>query len=118
MLHPTPELCEQTYELLRLTLPFRRWRLPHADALEFRVTRCTDRHGHFNNKDGKGWPDITISSFHVKTLAQLTETMAHEMCHVREWQLLQRRWRGGHGALFHKLANLVCKRHGFDRGQF
>lgn len=113
MLHPTPELCEQTYELLRLTLPFRRWKLPHADALEFRVTRCTDRFGHF--REGKSWSDITISSFHVKTLAKLTETMAHEMCHVREWQLGAK---GNHGAVFGKLADLVCRRHGFDRRTF
>lgn len=117
-MHPTPELCEHTYELLRMTLPFRRWNLPHADSLEFRVTHCKDRHGHFNSKDGVGWPDITISSYHTKTLAKLTETMAHEMCHIREWQVLRRHWRGTHGAGFKKLAALVCRRHGFDPDQF
>lgn len=117
MLHLTPAMLEGTYELLRLTAPFKAWKLPHADELEFRVTNHADRFGHYDDKDGKGWPDISISARHVKNLKTLTEVMAHEMVHIRQSQgtispVMD------HGREFMRLADQVCRRHGFDRAVF
>src|SRR5215475_4729604 len=49
-LHLTPEALENAYEYLRATLPFRRWNLPHADELVFRVMGARDRYGHFKGR--------------------------------------------------------------------
>lgn len=116
MLHLTPALLENSYELLRLTPPFKRWKLPHADDLEFRVTNHADRFGHYDDRDGKAIPNIAVSSRHVKTLLGLFELLAHEMCHLylhrqgRKWE--------HHGPSFQRLADQVCRHHGFNREQF
>lgn len=118
-LHPTPELLESTYERLRLTPPFKRWKLPDADDLEFCVTMHTDRFGHFRDKDpseGKKWPDISVSAKHVNSLDLLDRTLAHEMCHIRLLQLGHSR--DNHGPRFKKLAATVCRIHGYDLETF
>ena len=45
----TPEILEGAYEFLRATPPFRGWRLPHADEVEFVVSR----HRHNNARRGR-----------------------------------------------------------------
>lgn len=119
MLHMTPAMLEGCYELLRSTPPFRRWQLPLADDIIFHVTAHDDRHGHFTEHPRWKYPRIGISVAHVKTLAALTEVMAHEMIHLH---LFQRKgnptWYEGHGAPFRRLAQQVCARHGFDLATF
>lgn len=113
-IHITPEIVETTYELLRLTPPFQGWKLPHADALRFSVLKTKDRQGDFA-VDEKGVPHIRISYTKHKTLHALAMTLAHEMCHLRDYYLNAR---SEHGASFHRLADQVCRHHCFDRGQF
>lgn len=113
-LHITPEIVETTYELLRMTPPFAKWKLPHADDVRFSILKTKDRSGDFA-LDENGRPHIRISYARHKTLHMLTMTLAHEMCHLRDHQL---RVTSGHGASFNKHADAVCKVHGFDRGQF
>lgn len=108
----TPENLPAAYEYLRACEPFSAWKLPHADDLEFRVTRHKDRFGHFDDKDGKKkFPDISISEVHVKTTATLMETMSHELIHLKDYL-------DGkpisHGVAFKRRAARVCKAHGFD----
>jgi len=105
-LHITPDLLERTYELLRHTRPFRRWKLPEADDVEFHVTRHRDRFG--DCTDGDPYT-IRISSTKHDTLATVLETMAHEMCHMRDIT---------HGKVFTRLAKQVCRHHGFDPKTF
>jgi uncharacterized protein YbaP (TraB family) len=105
-LHLTPAILEASYELLRVSLPFRRWGLPHADDVEFHVTRHKDRDG--DCTDGDTYT-IRISAERHSTLARVLETMAHEMCHMRDIT---------HGSLFQRLAKQVCKHHGFDPKTF
>lgn len=115
MSHANHETMVAVYELLRLTAPFRRWKLPHSDDMEFHAVPIA----------GNAQAEHYYTSHHVirlnparhKTLHAVVQTMAHEVCHMREYNLGSRR-KGCHGAMFHKLADLVCKHHGFDRGQF
>ena len=106
----THEMLRMTYELLRLTLPYRRWHLPHADKVEFHVMAYKDRHS--DALTTKGQHRIRVSNKVIQTLAALTEAMAHEMIHLHDTS------RAHHGRVFHKHADQVCKRHGFDRGRF
>lgn len=115
MLHITHSDLERAYDLLRHTRPFSRWGLDEPDDVEFHAVPIA----------GGAQAEHYYTTHHVirlnparhKTIAALLQTLAHEMCHMREYELGARR-KGCHGALFHKLADLVCKHHGFDRGQF
>jgi hypothetical protein len=112
--HITPEMMEASYELLRTTLPFRRWKLPHADQIDFAVLVTRERFGHYRAyKDGTGH-EIAVST-KVKTLHMMTEVIAHEMVHLRQ-ELL--RHRDNHGKHFKRLASLVCRRHGWNLATF
>lgn len=115
MLTLTPEVVEAIYELLRLTAPFKSWRLPHADDISFHVTGHTDRHADSTCTVKKGHT-IRVSSAICHTLRSTIEAVAHEMCHLRQWSLGARR--ENHGPVFNKLASQVCKAHGFERGTF
>lgn len=116
MLHLTTDILERSYELLRATAPFRRWNLPPADDLEFRATRLAD------NDQGECWLRkdgsicLTVNPDRHHTLAAALMTLAHEMIHVREYKMGVRGT--SHGKVFNRLANQVCRHHGFDRGQF
>jgi hypothetical protein len=112
VLHLTPELLEATYELLRLTPPFKGWKLPHSDDLAFRVSKGVDNCGIFACWNGRRkFPHIAISATHTKTLCQLTETMAHEMVHLQEFRLGKGKWNSNHGRVFKRLAKQVCRHH-------
>ena len=115
-MHVTPDLMESSYRLLLNTLPFRRWRMPDPDKIEFRVSMHRDRHAHHRAyKDDSGRHEIAVSACKVKTISMLNECMAHEMVHIRQDQLSMR---DNHGAGFKRLAALVCKRNGFDLTTF
>lgn len=113
-MHLEPAMLEATYELLRTTLPFRRWSLPHADEVEFHVTKNLDVDG-----DCDGWSDIPIiriSAAKHGVLSSLVLTMAHEMTHLR--QFIVQPNSPLHGAYFKYLAAQVCRHHGFDLKAF
>lgn len=113
-IHITPEMLEATYSLLRLTPPFRGWDLPEADHVEFQVTRQVNLRGEYLYKGGH---IIRISARNHGTLHELTRTMAHEVCHLREKQLGVR-MDVSHSRTFEKAADSVCKHHLFDRRAF
>lgn len=115
MLQLTPEMLEAVYELLRTTPPFRGWKLPHSDEIEFRVT---------HDLDLRGWcqctrpPRIGISNRvngHVETLIR---SMAHEMVHLYEGLNLIARDDVEHSTKWKSLAKQVCRHHGFDEKLF
>lgn len=108
-------MLEASYELLRTTPPFRGWKLPHADDVAFSVIRAKDRFADYECEDGTH--HIRVSQAKQRQLGTLLATMAHEMVHLR--LKLTRADNGAeHGAAFHKLADQVCKFHGWDRGAF
>lgn len=111
MLCLTPELLRASYELLRHTMPFRRWKLPEAADVAFRVIRSYETRGLFEMHKR---PVISISSKCVGTVQSLTVTMAHEMVHLYEETNHTTRKDVMHSARFWRLAKQVCRHHGFD----
>ena len=114
-LHLTPEMLEAAYELLRTTPPFKRWRLPPAEEVEFHVTKHLDLRG--DCVDAGHAHVIRISGNCHGSLQKLLETMAHEMCHVRQ-AINDPDDRAHHGSVFKKYAAQVCRVHGFDPKAF
>ena len=116
----TPEMLEGAYEYLRVSPPFSRWGLPHADHVMFRVLGAKDRFGHFRGRHKKasgddGFSEIAISAGLVRSTDLLLSTMAHEMIHL--YQDETGTARGHHNPKFLKLAKRVCAIHGFDPGK-
>jgi len=114
-LHVTPAMIEAVYELLRTTPPFRGWKLPHADDVEFGVTQSHHFFGVTRRQDGKF--SVHVSCRKNKQLGTLIATVAHEMIHIRQGVIGE--WHGpDHGKTFHRMADQVCRWHQFDRGAF
>ncbi len=113
MLPLTKELLRGAYDFLRQTPPFKKWRLPPGEIIEFHVTR--NPHVQGDHVLRKGQHTIRVSSKKVGATQTLIELMAHEMVHVkcdREGVV------AAHGADFKRAARLVCKYHGFDEANF
>lgn len=108
-LHITPEMIERTYELLRVTPPYNRWKLPPGEEVEFGVMNCAFPGGDCLTENGK--TRIRISTRRIGRLHNLVEYVAHEMVHMH----IQRKGiRTEHGREFKAAAKVVCRHHGFD----
>lgn len=112
----TVELVEAVYEMLRMTKPFKGWKLPHADDISFAMIRKPGTSGEFY-VNPNGIPYICINDKFHHTLQELMKTVAHEMCHLYE-HLYYFRQDIHHGAIFRQCADRVCRIHQFDRGAF
>jgi len=117
----TPDMLEAAYEYLRVSPPFSRWNLPHADQVSFRVMGTRDRYGHFRGRHKRAtgnddFSEIAISAGMVRSTDLLIATMAHEMIHL--YQDETGTARGHHNPAFQKLARRVCAAHGFDLESF
>lgn len=109
----TPQVLVAAYDFLRVTPPFRGWKLPHSDVVEFHVLRNPGVMGEYSTEAGKH--RIGISSATVGATDTLIRTMAHEMTHL--YQQLQGR-DPAHGADFRRYAQRVSRHHGFDPKAF
>lgn len=110
--HVTPEMMETMYEYLRLTPPFKGWKLPDPDELSFKVITSGQIHGECG--ENKDHIYISISITNVYTSNDLMKTMAHEMIHVEEWR---RKINEDHGKFFNRAARRACAWHGWlERG--
>lgn len=116
MLHLTPEIVEAAYEVLRLTKPFNRWKLPDPDEIEFRAVKMTGQDQAYCVHDGKRHV-IAIAINKHTSLHSLIPTLAHEMLHMHLDRAYPRD-RAHHGKRFHRHADQICRHHTFDRGQF
>jgi SprT-like family len=113
----TPEMLAGAYDFLRISSPFRGWRLPEADDVEFEVIRARDRLGHYCK--GLGAPHrIAISASNVGHTETLIRTIAHEMIHLHQRERRSETPNTEHNAEFQRLARLVCLYHGFDPRAF
>lgn len=112
----TPDMLEAAYELLRTTPPFKGWRLPSADDVEFHVTRHQNRYADYEFDKLRKVHIVRVSQVKNVRLDKLLETLAHEMIHMR--QFLSGKREADHGALFQREANRICNTHGFDRAIF
>ena len=105
----TPALLRATYDFLRQTPPFKNWVLPPGCEVRFRVTRSRTVQG--DHLFEGGVHRVRVSQHKTGSTHTLVELMAHEMVHVvcdREGV------RSEHGGRFRRLANTVCRYHGFD----
>lgn len=116
MLPITPAMLAAAYDFLRSTPPFRRWRLPPADEVQFHVTREPFKFG-THEFDGQEHI-IGISERRVGHTYTLFITMAHEMIHA--YQAISKTETKGaeHNAAFRRIARCVCRYHGFDPREF
>ena len=104
-----PGMLEAAYEFLRATPPFRRWKLPAGEAIEFHVIASQELRGRCT---GCGrHQTIAISARTIGHTHSLMMAMAHEMVHVRD---NLSGIRAHHGSAFRRGAAEVCRYHGFD----
>lgn len=111
----TPHSLAAAYDYLRTTLPFRAWKLPLADEVEFCVTRHRDREADHNTYRRTDEHIIRVSSYVVKTTDGLMQAMAHEMIHAKQ---VVAGTSTRHNADFKRLANRVCALHGWKYDSF
>jgi hypothetical protein len=105
------------YDFLASTPPFNGWNLPDAHRIEFRLLdNVDDRVGYY---DFNGRHIIAIKSRLFGQTQELTETLAHELCHLHQFRNKKQgihdkaQW---HNATFQALARQVRAAHGFDVG--
>ncbi len=72
----------RAFDYLRSTEPFRRWGLPEASAIRFKVARSRLWYGQCFH-DGKAY-GVDISAALVSHSNTLLSVMAHEMIHLRQ----------------------------------
>lgn len=109
-----PNILRGAYSYLLTTLPFRRWKLPDADEIEFHVTNDKHVTGNCEVENSNRFT-IRVSNVLVGRTSSLMETLAHEMVHV---YLFRKKVKALHGKEFQKLADATCREHGFDRALF
>ena len=109
----TPEMLATAYEFLRASAPFRAWKLPDADDVEFHVIGARDRRGHYCAGDS-ALHRIAISASNVGHSETLIRTIAHEMLHLHQREQRSETPNTEHNAEFLRLARMVCLHHGFD----
>lgn len=110
----TPAMLEGAYEYLRTTPPFNRWKLPHADDVEFKIGRQPHYGEYCAGETAEHC--ITVSSVRVGHSVTLLETMAHEMVHLHLAGTPHAK--SEHGAEFRRLARKISDIHGFDPKRF
>jgi hypothetical protein len=112
----TSDRLAAVYDMLQTFPPFSRWGLPKAQDVKFHVAKTVRWHAAW-------WIEgnthhIEVSGKKHAHLASLVCSMAHEMIHVRQ-RIAKTETNGTeHNAEFKHLGTLVCRRFGFDAGQF
>ncbi len=96
------------YELLRASTPFRTLKLPPAFEVTFKLTRDRTKAGECDFDEAG---IISVSAHYHGHLHSLLMTVAHEMVHLYQFIKLGK---ADHGEQFRKLADRVCRAHGFD----
>ncbi len=115
----TPDIIEAAYEFLRTTPPFKGWRLPPADEVEFVVSRHTQFLGYHRGMRRKLHShEIGISEMCVGHTNTLLRTMAHEMIHQYQQRNRLETPNTEHNAHFMQMARRVCRYHGWDEKEF
>ena len=114
-LHISREMLAAAYGYLVCQKPFAGWKLPPSDEVKFGVIKRKDRFAHYQMRAGKHHIEFCHDSF-VRH-ENLISTMAHEIIHLyAENNGIASAY--SHGKGFQRLADRVCKIHGFDRTTF
>ena len=112
----TPEALEAAYNYLRTCAPFKGWKLPEAEEVEFHVTRHKDQEGDWEFKNGRH--SVRISQHTIGHTDSLMQAMAHEMVHMFQYITKSETPNAVHNWRFNKLAGVVCRVHGWDAKKF
>lgn len=109
----TPAFLAAAYDMMRLTEPFKAWKLPPSAEVRFKVVRDKKMFADFGMEGSV--PVYRISTAKNGHLATTLASLCHEMLHhVQEL----RGDREIHGPRFQKMAGRVCRLHGFDPKSF
>jgi len=108
----TPELLAAAYEYLRVSKPFCRWKLPHADEIQFHVIRAKDKHGDYSKNIDH---IIRVSESTIGHTDGLMKVLAHEIIHLHQCELGDS---ANHNPEFTKCAKSICKEHGWSLKDF
>jgi hypothetical protein len=114
----TPARLRAIYVMLQHVPPFDRWNLPPVGNIKFEILR-DETLGEFS-LDERDRFCVGINADTHTTLAQVVETMAHELVHIRQEQLgrLPFDHAKQHNAEFRRMARHVCRALGFDVQRF
>lgn len=110
----TPEMLAASYDFLRTTPPFNAWGLPESEDVKFKVGRFRTHCAHYQ-WNGKQHT-ITASANSIGHTDTLMRKMAHEIIHLHLEELgMDRRGTvNTHSGAFLRLAEEVCRFHGWD----
>lgn len=108
----TPDMLAGVYGFLQTTPPFYKWNLPDPDDVVFKVCGSYKIRGYYLWDNGRHI--IGISRQFVGYAPSLIETMAHEMIHLHQRDSKMETPNTQHNAAYRKLAERVCRVHGFD----
>lgn len=111
-----PEILQAAYDYFRTTRPFRQWNLPEGEDVKFKLIKDPANVGFYNTINGNHV--IAVNPKYVGRTQSLMELMAHEMIHMHQRLTKTETGNTEHNNAFVKLAERVCKYHGFDPKQF
>lgn len=120
MIQLTPDHLAATYDCMRAFKPFKQWKLPESDAVEFAVIRNLGYSGFYieeTRKDGIHHI-IQISNVSVGYFDSLAKIMAHEMIHLHQAVSKTYTRNVMHNPHFHYHARRLCNTMGWDYLQF
>lgn len=111
----TPETLRAAYDYLATTPPYKRWNLPSAEDIQFKVVK--DPHNAaWHTCWGRGKRrkhKIAVSSRCVGHTISVLGAVGHEIVHL--YLDLTGQGKGGeHNAAFKHYAKQICRYHGFD----
>lgn len=114
----TPARLRAVYTMLLAFPPFNRWDMPKPETIKFELLADAD-HGEYSINE-KDRVCIAVNPDTHLTLLQVCESVAHEMCHVRQDAKgrLPDIEAKHHNTEFRRLARLVCRNLGFDVQRF
>lgn len=105
---------EAVYELIRILPPFKGYKLPPADDIEFRV---------FDRDHTRDWAvyeafprRISVNNAKHGQLNPLIGSIMHECLHLH--QCLNRGGEVGHDEWFNRTAKRICRLYGYDTKTF
>ena len=116
MLRVTPHVVAAAYDFLRQCPPYRGWRLPEGDSVEFRLERDQTCYG-----SHKGTPThniIGVNDNFIGHTETLLRVVAHEMIHLHQYLAKLETPGTVHNAHFRRVARRACRTHGWDEKHF
>jgi hypothetical protein len=112
-----PDHVAAMYDCLRSFDPFKRWRLPLAEAVEFHIRKIPADAWYQTYPREMESHAIFVNPYRHGYFNSLAMVTAHEMIHLH--QRIAKLDRGGeHNADFRKKAKRICEIHGWDVKQF